>query len=393
MSYPRKNQDPSFSSENRVELIRGGHAYFDLLLKLIAGARESIHLQTYIFDDDTTAVTVAAALKAAALRGVEVHLLVDGYASRLMSRKLIADMESGGVHFRFFEPFFRSRNFYFGRRMHHKVFVADARHSLTGGINIADRYNEVGEELPWLDFAIYAEGDVSRELCVLCWKTWNAFPKQMGFTPCEQVQPTWRFPDSQKVMARVRRNDWVRRRNEISSTYIQLLRGARSDVTILCSYFLPGKIIRRLLAQAARRGVRIRVITAGPSDVLVSKFAERWMYDWLLRNKIEIYEYQRSILHAKVAVCDNAWMTVGSYNVNNISAYASIELNIDVQNEAFARLVGATLDAIIADDTIAITQETHRRNRNPFVQFIRWFSYQFIRATIYLVTCYYRPRV
>ncbi len=393
MSGSRKNQASSFSTENRVELIRGGRAYFDLLLKLIAEARESIHLQTYIFDDDTTAVTVAAALISAALRGVKVYLQVDGYASRLMSRKLIADMEHAGVNFRFFEPFFRSRNFYFGRRMHHKVFVADARHSLTGGINIANRYNDVGGELPWLDFALYAEGEVSRELCVLCWKTWNAFPKQMELTPCEQDRPHGHLPESEKVMARVRRNDWVRRRNEISSTYIQMLRGARSEVTILCSYFLPGKIIRRLLAQASRRGVRIRVITAGPSDVPVSKFAERWMYDWLLRNKVEIYEYQRSILHAKVAVCDSTWMTVGSYNVNNISAYASIELNIDVRNEAFARQVDATLDAIITSDTLAITEETHRRNRNPVVQFVRWLSYQFIRATIYLVTCYYRPRV
>jgi cardiolipin synthase len=392
---PRLNnkQAPTFSSGNRVELVPGGKGYFDLLLRLIGKARETIHLQTYIFDDDSTGVTVASALKSAAKRGVQVYLMVDGYASQFLSRQLIGDMRNGGVHFRFFEPFFRSRNFYFGRRMHHKVFVADALHSLTGGINIADRYNDAGVHRPWLDFAVYAEGDVSRELCELCWKTWNALPVQLGPFPCEAEKSVRNSIATGNMMARVRRNDWVRRRNEISSTYIQMLRNARSEVTILCSYFLPGKIIRRLLAQAARRGVRIRVITAGPSDVMLSKYAERWMYDWLLRNKIEIYEYQPVILHAKVAVCDSEWMTIGSYNVNNISAYASIELNIDVRNEDFAKLVNTTLEEIIRNDTVAITAETHRRNRNPFVQFVRWFSYQFIRATIYIVTCYYRPRV
>ena len=105
---------------------------------------------------------------------------------------------------------------------------------------------------------------------------------------------------------------------------------------IMCSYFLPGKVISRLLKNASRRGVKIRVITAGPSDVMVAKYAERWMYDWLLRNKIELYEYQPNILHAKVAICDSEWLTIGSYNINNISAYASIELNVDVHNHRLA---------------------------------------------------------
>ena len=93
--------------------------------------------------------------------------------------------------------------------------------------------------------------------------------------------------------------------------------------------------MRRLLTNAAKRGVKIKVITAGPSDIMLAKHAERWMYDWLLRNKIELYEYQPAILHAKVAVCDSEWITIGSYNLNNISAYASIELNLDVHNADF----------------------------------------------------------
>ena len=102
----------------------------------------------------------------------------------------------------------------------------------------------------------------------------------------------------------MRRNDWVRGKNEISATYSEMFRNARSHITILCSYFLPGKLIRGLLSNAAKRGVKIKVVIAGSSDIMLAKYAERWMYDWLLRNKIELYEYQPAILNAKVAVCE-----------------------------------------------------------------------------------------
>ncbi|HSN60173.1 MAG TPA: phospholipase D-like domain-containing protein, partial [Ferruginibacter sp.] len=163
-------------------------------------------------------------------------------------------------------------------------------------------------------------------------------------------------------------------------------------ITILCSYFLPGKMIRRRLKNAAKRGVKIKVITAGPSDVLMSKYAERWMYDWLLRNKIELYEYQPTVLHAKVAVCDSEWLTIGSYNINNISAYASIELNLDVRNAHFALAAEQKLEAIIKNDCIAITKEIHSSSTNIFKQFIRWCSYEIIRLMLYLFTFYFKQK-
>lgn len=150
----------SFTTQNTVQLVRGGKYYFDLLLQLIGNASESIHLQTYIYDDDETGCMVADALMAAAKRNVQVYLLADGYASQVMSKKIITELKEAGVHFRFFEPFFTSKHFYFGRRMHHKVFVADARFALVGGINIANRYNDMPGKTAWLDFALYAEGEL-----------------------------------------------------------------------------------------------------------------------------------------------------------------------------------------------------------------------------------------
>ena len=379
-----------YCTRNKVKIIRGGTEYFTLLIDLINSASESIHLHTYIFGNDKTAELVADALMAAARRNVTVHLLADGYASQSMSKKMITAFADAGVHFRFFEPLLKSKNFYFGRRLHHKIFVADARYALTGGMNIADRYNDVDGTPAWLDFALYAAGEIARELCITCWKTWNGFPQKMEITPCEKKQVEFDFKDADCIQLGMRRNDWVRRKNEISSTYIELFRNAQSHITILCSYFLPGKIIRRLLRNASKRGVKIKVITAGPSDVMLSKNAERWMYDWLLRNNIELYEYQPTVLHAKVAVCDDRWFTIGSYNINNISAYASIELNLDVRNTELAKEMEQVMDTIIEKDCVHITTEQVRQTKNIFKQFIRWSSYQVIRFVFYILTFYYK---
>lgn len=381
---------PVYTTQNKVQLIRGGSEYFHLLLHLISNATESIHLQTYIFDDDETGSLVAGALKEAAKRNVQVYLLTDGYASQVMSKRFIVTLKESGIHFRFFEPFFKSKHFYFGRRMHHKIFVADAKFALVGGINIANRYNDISGKSAWLDFALFAEGQIARELCVLCWKSWNNFPATMGLTPCEEKQPVFDFNGSEVTNVRMRRNDWVRRKNEISSTYIEMFRNAHSHITIFSSYFLPGKIIRRLLSHASKRGVKITVVTAGPSDVMLAKYAERWLYDWLLRNNIELYEYQPTVLHAKISVCDGEWLTVGSYNINNASAYASIELNLDVKSAQLAVKAEQIMEAIIKNDCVPITLEAHLKTRNIFKQLIRWCSYQFIRIVFYMLTFYFK---
>jgi len=382
----QKKHKIEYSSTNQASIIRGGKPYFDLLLHLINNATEFIHLQTYIFDDDETGTLVAEALKAAARRNVSIYLLADGYASQVMSDKFIDELRAAGINFRFFEPFFKSSQFYFGRRLHHKIFVADARFALTGGVNITNRYNDMPETPAWLDFALYVTGDLARHLCVLCWKTWNNFPEKMSLTPCEDERITFNFSPSETSSLRMRRNDWMRKKNEISETYFQMFRHAKSHILIMCSYFLPGKAIRRLLKNAARRGVKIQVVTAGTSDVVLSKYAERWLYDWMLRNKIELFEYQPTVLHAKVSVCDSAWLTIGSYNINNLSAYASIEMNIDVYNHGIAKQMEDIITTVIEKDCIAITEQLHKKNTNIFKQFIRWCSYQTLRFILYLIT-------
>jgi cardiolipin synthase len=391
MSFVNPKAATAYTAQNKVKLIRGGSPYFELLLRMIHEAKESIHLQTYIYDDDETGQLIGEALKNAARRNVQVYLIADGYASRVMSQHFINDLRSEGVHVKLFEPLFRSKNFYFGRRLHHKMIVTDARYAMVGGINITNRYNDMPGKKGWLDFALYVEGEISRELCVLCWKTWFGFHLNK-ITPCEAKLIEYNISPLETCQVRMRRQDWVRRKNQITRTYAEMFRNAKSHITILCSYFVPGRLILRLLSNASKRGVKIKVIAAGRSDVYIAKLAERWMYDWLLRNKIELYEYQQNILHGKIAVCDSEWMTVGSYNINNISAYASIELNLDVKKTAFVTDVEKMLEDIIANDCIQITKEKHQKGKNIFFQFSRWFSYQFIRVAFYLFTFYFRHK-
>jgi cardiolipin synthase len=388
---PRKDKSiQTYSNHNSVKLIRGGKAYFELLLDLINRAQTSIHLQSYIYENDETGRLIANALKAASERKVDVYLLADGYASRDIPQSFIDDLTASGIHFRFFEPLLKSKHFYFGRRMHHKIAVADARFSLVGGVNISNRYNDMPGQPAWLDFIVFSEGDISYDLCVLCWKTWNGFPVRIDPVLCKKTTYDPEPSDFPNTMVRMRRNDWLRGKTEISASYKEMFRNARSEITILCSYFLPGKVMRRSLKAAAKRGIMIRVIAAGHSDVMVAKQAEKWLYDWLLRNNINLYEYQPAVLHAKIAVCDKEWVTIGSYNINDLSAYTSIELNLDIRNQAFGGMVTQTLENIIEHDCLPITREEHIRTKNIFLQFSRWCSYYIIRILYKLVTFYYK---
>lgn len=156
--------------------------------------------------------------------------------------------------------------------------------------------------------------------------------------------------------------------------------------------FLPGKIFRKSLSRACKRGVHIKVILAGPSDVMVAKHAERYMYRWLFKNNIEVYEYQPNILHGKIAACDSKWITIGSYNVNNISAYASMELNLDIHNECFAREVEKTIDSIILNDCIRVPEQIFNSQNHFFLNLWQKLCYELIRVLFYLFTFYFKQR-
>lgn len=385
----KKNLDNTFTN-NKIQLIRSGKSYFDLLLELISNASESIHIQTYIFSDDETGKSIVNALKIASKNNVKIYLLVDGYASRDLSDNFIEKLKKANINFRFFKPLFKNNNFYFGRRLHHKMIVIDAKYALVGGMNIADRYNDCPNIIAWLDFAVFLEGPIAKELYILCWKTWNGFI--VNKTIYAEKNIPFEFKKNEILLCRIRRNDWVRSKNEISTTYKQILETAEKEITIICSYFIPGSKAKKLLKFAINRGVKVRLILASKSDVKIAKSAERWMYDWLLRKNVEIYEYQPTVLHAKMCVVDDKFVTIGSYNINNISAYASIELNIDIDDSNFAKIVTQTLNTIIKKDCIQITNEVYHKTNTIFKQLYHWACYKIFRIVFFMFTFYFKKQ-
>jgi cardiolipin synthase A/B len=380
-----------YTLNRHIKLVRAGSEYFSLLEELINQAHHIIHLQTYIFDEDDTGRHIGKALMRAAMRGVKVFVVVDGYASQDLSHGFIGQLKESGVRFRFFEPVMRSKGFYFGRRLHHKIFVVDSKYSLVGGINIGDHYNETTRNVAWLDWALYVEGNIGHELQQICEPRTRKVALKVLNRTIKPPLPKPLVPEGE-YWVRTRINDWVRRKRQITNSYLQMLTGAQSHIYIISSYFIPGNVLRKYLSKASQRGVKIKLILTGISDVPLAKNAERYMYRWLLRNGIEIYEYQRKVLHAKLATYDGKWVTVGSYNINNISAYASVELNMDVLNSDFALDVEKRLIRIIDTDCMRITEEMHRQSQSLWNQFIQRSAYDIFRILLFIFTFYFKQR-
>ncbi len=378
-----------FSNCNELRLVKSGSDYFDLLELLITQAHDSIHLQTYIFAEDETGNRIAKALMKAAQRNIQVYLVLDGYASQDLSKDFVRKLTEAGIHFRWFSAFLKSKYFYIGRRLHHKVFVVDGEHGLVGGINISDHYNDTTHATAWLDYAVYVRGESVLELQAVCERrtilAGGFFKRRKILAPV--VNRQW---SSHGSLAAVRINDWVRRKIEITNGYLKMLQLAESYVIIMSPYFIPGSGFMRALIKAAKRGVKIQLILAGDSDVLLAKHAERYIYQRLFIQNIEIYEYQPKVMHGKISSCDNQWVTIGSYNINNISAYASVELNLEIRDAPFAEKASKELMQIIDNDCKLITESDYDSATGFFERLKQRGAYDIFRLLFFLFTFYYK---
>lgn len=371
---------------NQVKLIQGGEPYFKLLENILDQAESTIHLQTYIFEPDETGRRIARALLRAAERKVKVAILLDGYASQNFPLWLTESFLKADIRIEWFQPFLKSKNFYVGRRLHHKIVVVDGFKVLTGGINISDRYNDTTRGKAWLDWAIYVEGTIGIPVRRVCERR-SRINWMIGGRP---TRKSWNIETDFPV--RVRINDWVNRKMQIWNSYMEMFRSAKSHIIIMSPYFMPGKTFRKKISEARKRGVRIMVILGSQSDVKIVRYAEQHLYSWLLRNDIEIYEYQKNILHGKIATYDGKWVTCGSYNINNISAYASIELNLDIEQPAFAREAEQQLFQIIEQDCTRVNMHQYKTRASLFQRFLYRSAYDIIRVLFFLFTFAFRQR-
>jgi cardiolipin synthase A/B len=376
---PDKNKQNIIVSQNAntiksIEPVFSGEDYFSRLQHIINKAESEIHLQTYIFENDTTGMKIAECLKEAAMRKVNVYVLLDGYGSNTLPGELTNNLINHGVNLRFFS----ANIVLIGRRLHHKVVVADGKTALIGGINIADKYHGTKTEEPWLDFALQVEGKIAEPLQELCRNIY--FRKKRK----NRKKIMAAFYSDDLISVRVLQNDWLKRKNEICIAYLKSIRNSKKEVIIVGSYFLPGRRISESLKKAARNGVKIKLILAGISDVPLMRLASSYLYSSLLKNKIELYEWNKSVLHGKAAVIDSEWITIGSFNLNHLSSYGSIEMNLEIVSPEFAAYFASYLHTVIAQSE-KITAETLIARKGIITKLLNWFFYLLVRTGMILI--------
>jgi cardiolipin synthase len=370
----------NYRGGHQITLLQSGEPFFASVEKIIDEAKHFIHFHTYLIDEDETGLRIINALIRAAKRGVRTYLLLDAFGTKYLSNELINNIENSGILFRFFSPTLVTKGFQLSLRLHSKVVMADGEVAVIGGMNFANRYHGTDSKKEWLDFAVVIKGPECAQVLYIQKRLWNK-----TFIPREErsheiVHAPQLYDENVKL--KVLQSNWYRNKMEIMKSYRSAVRHAQERVVILASYFLPGRNERKLLKNASLRGVDITIVLAAESDAPMFDKATHFLYDFILRSKIKIYEYLPSNLHAKVATVDGKWSTVGSYNLNHVSDYASIEINVGILDEPFAQKFEELLRTIIKNDCRQVTFEEFNRRRTWLSRLSGWFSYQMIRLAM-----------
>lgn len=375
-----------FVSGNAVRLLKNGDQYFPALEAAIDRAVREVFLETYIFERDRVGVRIGEALKRAAGRGVSVHLMIDGFGSRTLPLSFVNEMEAAGVHVLYYGPKIspwtlkRSRL----RRLHRKLSVIDAQVAFVGGINIIDDGNMPGVPLkgagvsPRFDYAVEIDGPLVsniRHSVKNLWRlrAWMHFQKpwKESFYPNGPIRS-----GNQSAAFLVRDN--LRHRRNIEFAYLHAISAAKKEIIIANAYFFPGLSFRHALVDAASRGVRVVLLLQGKVEYLLLHYATRALYGNFLDSGIEIHEYQKSLMHAKVAVIDSHWTTVGSSNIDPFSLLLAREANVVMKDESFAlELRRSLIDAIEIDSRRLLPDSWAKQPLTTRI--LTWLSYGFVR--------------
>lgn len=324
---------------NRLTLLNSGAEYFPALIAAIDEARHQVHLETYIFENDSTGRTVAEALIRAAQRGVTVRVLVDGFGAREFATTLMPRLRDAGVQALVYRPDiarFRLRRHRL-RRLHRKLVVIDGCIAFVGGINIIDDINTLYQARFRYDYAIRVEGPLLAPIQRTMFRLWAIVARWRFKRRYRTLQLVPQMPASygEQTAAFIVRDNF-RHRRDIEEAYLAAIAEARESILIANAYFLPGRRFRHALVDAARRGVRVTILLQGRIEYRLLHYATQALYDRLLSAGIHIAEYQRSFLHAKVAVVDDCWATVGSSNIDPFSLLLAKEANVVVRDRKFA---------------------------------------------------------
>lgn len=361
------------SGGNRVRLLTTGDACFDEFVAAINSARRGINLETYIFNSDAVGWMIAELLVKKAKRGVEVNVIYDAVGCLGTSPALFSFLRSGGVELVEFHPVIPWRKYFnLDMRDHRKLLVVDGRVAFVGGMNIGNEY--AGRKYrggDWRDTHLRIEGPAVRDVQFFFFENWYRYGGAMVDTA--RHFPSLDEPGKKLLMVLCSKSR--RQVKPIQESYISAINFAKQSIYITNAYFIPDARIYRALVRAVRRGVDVRLLLPGKSDLAIVQHASRYLYKRYLRHGIRVYEYRRSVLHAKTAVIDGIWSTVGSSNIDRRSFSRNLEINAILLDQPF----GDEMERVFFAD-LRKSEELRLQNwkkRSVWNFLLEWFFYRF----------------
>ena len=375
---------PEVRSGHVLHLLSGGDEFFPALVGAIDAAQHEVRLETYIFDFNGQGADVAEALARAAQRGVAVFVVMDGVGTPYLPAHWMDRWRQCGVQWHRYAPFGYTGVLIPGRwrRLHRKLCVVDGQRAFCGGINILDDWLDPhfgALSVPRLDYAVAVTGPLVAQCHAVMAQFWARLQatRQLESLQWARVRQSWKAfrllpppsdaqgaskADDGSVRAALLLRDNVRNRTTIERSYLKAIGAAREHVVLANAYFLPGGRLRRALIHAVKRGVRVQVVVQGQYEYFMQYHAARPMLSLLAARGVEIREYMPGFLHAKVAVVDGVWATVGSSNLDPLSLLLAREANVVVHDEKFAGRLSGALEQVIQGHTRPwdLTADAHR---------------------------------
>ncbi len=360
---------------NDVQLLENGDEIFPAMLDAIARAESSIHMEAYIFRDGVIGRRFAEALAARAREGVAVRLLLDAIGSVGFGEVNEGILREAGASVVFFRPIGASSILKLHLRTHRKVLVVDGRVGFVGGVCIADEW--MGDaDLPtrWRETVVRVEGPVTRQLQAAYGRAWLEATGEL-------LAGRALYPVNGKAgdaVAQVMDSTPGFDSNPARLSFLVAVGSATKSLDITSAYFVLDRTARRSLAEAVKRGVRVRLLLQGPhTDLKLVRYAGRNDYHNLLKAGIEIHEYQKARLHAKTFVVDGSWGSVGSTNLTNRSFSWNYESNVHVFDVGFARRMEEAFERDLAHSRQITLEEWKDR---PFGDRLLEWLYGILRS-------------
>jgi cardiolipin synthase len=343
----------TFTADNDITLLNSGAEFFPALISALDAATIEIYLETYIFASDKTADAVKDALKRAAARGITVNVITDwvgtGHAQCVALNREFRDAR---VNHRIFNAWFRRGV----TRSHRKICVVDREVAFLGGLNInddllSDDKSKTPLPAPRWDFAVRVIGPLVIAVHREAEQQWTLLGGLNLRYRWEKFREKWLRSLAGRggpMLAALVVRDNLRNRRTIQRAYLKALGGARAKALLATPYFAPGRKLRHGLAAAAARGVDVTLLI-GVGQFRIQDAVAHSFYPKLLRSGVKVIEYRKTELHAKVAVVDDEWATVGSSNWDGLSLLINQEANVVIKDADFARNLRQQIERGVAD--------------------------------------------